>query len=156
MFFWNYVTFSIIQWMLAIWSLVLLPFLSPAYNSSSLAFLIMCSAYRLNKQGDSRQPCHTPFLILNQSVIPYRVLTCFLTHIQVSQETGKSSHLFKSFPQFVMIHSQRLQHSQWNRSRCFFGNSLGFSMIQQMLAIWSLVLLPFRNPAWASGSSWFM
>ena len=31
---------------------------------------------------------------------------CFLTHIQVSQETGKMwySHLSKSFPQFVMIH----------------------------------------------------
>ena len=28
-------------------------------------------------------------------------------------------------------------------------------MIQQMLAIWSLVPLPFLNPAWASGSSWF-
>ena len=25
-----------------------------------------------------------------------------------------------------------------------------------MLAIWSLVLLPFLNPAWTSGSSWFM
>ena len=32
---------------------------------------------------------------------------CFLTCIQVSQETGKMvwySYLFKSFPQFVMIH----------------------------------------------------
>ena len=28
-------------------------------------------------------------------------------------------------------------------------------MIQRMLAIWSLVLLPFLNPAWTSGSSWF-
>ena len=31
------------------------PFLIPACNSSSLAFLMMCSACRLNKQGDSRQ-----------------------------------------------------------------------------------------------------
>ena len=38
----------------------------------------------------------------------------------------------------------------------FFWNSLAFSMIQQMLAIWSLVPLPFLNPAWTSGSSWFM
>ena len=29
-------------------------------------------------------------------------------------------------------------------------------MTQQMLAIWSLVPLPFLNPAWTSGSSWFM
>ena len=37
----------------------------------------------------------------------------------------------------------------------FFWNSLSFSMIQQMLAIWSLVPLPFLNPAWTSGSSRF-
>ena len=35
----------------------------------------------------------------------------------------------------------------------FFWNSLAFSMIQRMLAIWSLVPLPFLNPAWTSGSS---
>ena len=29
-------------------------------------------------------------------------------------------------------------------------------MTQRMLAIWSLVPLPFLNPAWTSGSSWFM
>ena len=38
----------------------------------------------------------------------------------------------------------------------FIWNSLGFSMIQQKLAIWSLVPLPFLNPAWISGSSQFM
>ena len=37
----------------------------------------------------------------------------------------------------------------------FFWNSLAFSMIQRMLAIWSLVPLPFINPSWTSGSSWF-
>ena len=37
----------------------------------------------------------------------------------------------------------------------FFWNSLAFSMVQQMLAIWSLVPLPFLKPAWTSGSSWF-
>ena len=35
----------------------------------------------------------------------------------------------------------------------FFWNSLAFSMIQRMLAIWSLVSLPFLKPAWTSGSS---
>ena len=38
----------------------------------------------------------------------------------------------------------------------FFWNSLAFSMIQQMLAIWSQVPLPFLNPTWTSGSSRFM
>ena len=37
----------------------------------------------------------------------------------------------------------------------FFWNSLTFSMIQRMLAIWSLVPLPFLKPAWTSGSSRF-
>ena len=36
----------------------------------------------------------------------------------------------------------------------FFWNSLAFSMFQLMLAIWSLVPLPFLNPASISGNSW--
>ena len=36
-----------------------------------------------------------------------------------------------------------------------FWNSLAFSLIQWMLAIWPLVPLPFLKPAWTSGSSWF-
>jgi len=46
---------------------------------------------------------------------------CFLTCIQVSQETGKViwySHLFKNFPPFLVIHTKAL-HSQWRKSRCF-------------------------------------
>ena len=38
----------------------------------------------------------------------------------------------------------------------FFWNSLAFSVIQRMLAIWSLVPLPFPKPAWTSESSWLM
>ena len=38
----------------------------------------------------------------------------------------------------------------------FFWNSLAFSLIQRILAIWSLVPLPFLNPAWTSRSSQFM
>ena len=37
----------------------------------------------------------------------------------------------------------------------FFWNYLACCMIQLMLAIWSLVPLPFLNPAWTSGSSRF-
>ena len=43
----------------------------------------------------------------------------------------------------------------WSMKQMFFWNSLAFSMIHQMLASWSLVLLPFLNPAYTSGSSWF-
>ena len=82
---------------------------------SSLAFHMRYSAYKLNKQGDNIQPCHTPFQVLNESVVPCKVLTCFLTHKQVSQEAGKMvwySHLFKNFPVCYDLHSQRLWCSQ--------------------------------------------
>ena len=56
--------------------LILLPaILVPACNSASPAFLMMCSVYKLSKQHDNKQSCHTPFSILNQSVVPYKVLT---------------------------------------------------------------------------------
>ena len=50
----------------------------PACVSSSTAFLMMYSAYRLNKQGDNIQPWRTPFPIWNQSVVPHPVLTVVL------------------------------------------------------------------------------
>ena len=40
-----------------------------------LPFLMMYSAYKLNKQGDNIQPWHTPFPIWNQSVFPCPFLT---------------------------------------------------------------------------------
>ena len=45
-----------------------------ACDSLSPTFLMMYSAYKLNKQGDNIQPWHT-FLIWNQSVIPCPVLS---------------------------------------------------------------------------------
>ena len=59
----------------------------------------------LNKQGDSIQPCHTPFPILNQSV-PCPVC-CFWTCIQVSQEIGRWSGIPIALRmlQFVVIHA---------------------------------------------------
>ena len=38
----------------------------------------------------------------------------------------------------------------------FLGTSFAFLMIQQILAIWSLAPVPFLNPNWISGISWFM
>ena len=83
--------------------------LIPACNSSSPAFLMMCSAYRLSKQGDSRHPCHTPFSILNQPVVSQRVQTvaCWPAYRFLRSQVRWVwySHLFKSFPQFVKIHT---------------------------------------------------
>ena len=56
--------------------LIFLPaVLTAAYASSSITFLMMYSAYKLNKQGDNIQPWRTPFPIWNQSVVSYPVLT---------------------------------------------------------------------------------
>ena len=85
---------------------------------------------------------------------------CFLTCIQISQEVDQVvwvwySYLFKNFPQFVMIHTvkgfgivNKAEEDAFLELSCFL-------TIQRMLAIWSLVLLPFLNPAWTSGSSQF-
>ena len=48
--------------------------LIPDCASSSPVFLVMCSACKLNKQGENTQPWRTPFPIWNQSV-PCLVLT---------------------------------------------------------------------------------
>ena len=56
--------------------LIFLPaILISACASSSSAFLMMYSAYKLNKHGDNIQPWHTPFPIWNQSVVPCPVTT---------------------------------------------------------------------------------
>ena len=46
-----------------------------------------------------------------------------------------------------------LEGLKW--TEMFFWNSLEFSMIQRMLAIWSLIPLRFLNPAWTSGTFQF-
>ena len=78
---------------------------------------------------------------------------CYLTYIQISQEAGKVVWIpisLKTF-QFVVIHkSKALAYSM---QQMFFWHSLAFSMIQWILAFWSLVPLPFLNPAWTSGGS---
>ena len=84
--------------------------LIPACASSSPAFHTMDSAYKLNKQGDNIQPLCTLFPIWDQSVRCSMSGSncCYLSCIQVSQEAGKVvwySHLFKNFPQFVVIHT---------------------------------------------------
>ena len=89
----------------------LLAILIPACASSSLAFRVMYSAYKLNKQGDNIQPWRTPFPMWNQSVVPCPVLTVtsepaynFLRRQVKWSGIPISWRIF----QFVVIHSQRL------------------------------------------------
>ena len=53
----------------------LLAILIPACDSSSPAFCMTYSVYKLNKQGDNIQPWRTPFPSLNQPIVPCPVLT---------------------------------------------------------------------------------
>ena len=53
----------------------LLAILISAWASSSPAFHLVYSAYKLNKQDDNIQPWRTPFPVFNQSVVPCLVLS---------------------------------------------------------------------------------
>ena len=57
------------------------------------------------------------------------------------------SHLFQNFPQFVVIHTVKGVSIVSEAEVDVSLNSLAFSMIQRMLAIWPLVPLTFLNPA---------
>ena len=130
----------------------------PAYVSSSQTFHMIYSAYKLNKQDENIQPWHTPFPNWNQSIVSCLVLTVASWPVQISQEEGKvvwHSHLLKNFPQVVLIHIVNGSGVINKAEVDIFLEFLAFSMMQQMLAIWSLVPLPFLNPALTSGSSWF-
>ena len=86
--------------------LIFLPaILIPDCASFRPAFLMMYSAYKLNKQGDNIKLWHIPFLIWNQSIVPCSVLIIaswpayrFLRR----QVRCLYSHLFKNFPQLVV------------------------------------------------------
>ena len=62
-----------------------------ACASSCPAFLTMYSAYKLNKEGDNKQPWRTPFPIWNQSVVPCPVL--LLPDLHTGFSTGRSGGL---------------------------------------------------------------
>ena len=72
------------------------------------------------------------------------------------QEVGQVvwySHLLKNFPQFIVIHTVKGFGIVNKAEIDVFLEFSCFLMIQRMLAIWSLVPLPFLKPAWTSGSS---
>ena len=101
---------------------------------------------------------HSLDILLSQfGASPLSCSNCsFLTwEIQISQEAGKVvwySHLFKNFPQFVVIHTVKgFSVGQWSRS--FSGILLLFLWPNSswQFDLWFLYL----NPAWTSGSSRF-
>ena len=125
---------------------------------STLAFCIVYSPLKLNKQGDNIQPWCTPFTFWNQSTVPCLVLT--IASWPIYRFLGRDVRwsvilLFQNFPQVVVIHTVK-GFSIVNEAEVdVLFEPPYFSMMQQILAIWSLVPLPFLNPPWTSGSSWF-
>ena len=76
--------------------------------------------------------------------------------IHISQEAGKADPIsLRVFHSLLWSTLSKALASSMKQRSMFFWNSLAFSMIQQMLAIWSLVPLPYLYPAWTSGSSQF-
>ena len=70
--------------------------------------------------------------------------------IQISQEAGQvvwDSHLFQNFPQFIVIHTVKGFGIVNKAEIDVFLEHFAFSVIQRMLAILSLVHLPFLKPA---------
>ena len=126
--------------------------------SSSPTFLMMYSAYKLNKQGDNIQPWRTPFLIWDQSFVPCPVLTVaswpayrFLRR----QVRWSCMHISLRIFQFVVIHTDKgfgivnkAEVDVFLELSCFFYDPTDIgNLISGSSA--------FRNPAWTSGSSWF-
>ena len=118
-----------------------------------------CASYsQVNKQCDNIQPWHVPFPIWNQSIVPCLVLTVasWPAHRFLRRQVKWSGIpiSLRIFHNLLWSTQSKAFHSQWSRNWCFW-NSFAFSMTQCMLVIWSLIPLPFLNPAWTSGSSRF-
>ena len=129
--------------------------LIPACASSSLAFLMIYSAYKWNKQSDNIQLWCIPFPIWKQSVVPCPILNVAswpaYRFLRRQGQVVWYSHLLKSFPQFVVIHTikvfgvvKKAEIDVFLELSCFFDDPMD-------VAIWSLVPLPFPNPVWTSG-----
>ena len=90
--------------------LIFLPvILIPACASSSPAFLMMYSAYKLNEQDDNIQPWRIPFPIWNQSVVPCPVLTVasWSAYKFLKRHGGLVFPTLSEFSTFIVIHTVR-------------------------------------------------
>ena len=119
--------------------LIFLPeILIPASASSSPAFYMMYSAYKLNKQGDNMQPWRYSFPNLEPVHCSMSGSNCyFLTCIQISQEVylvvWYSQTLkipLKNFSQCAVIHTVKFFGVVKKAEIDVFLDSLAFSMIQ--------------------------
>ena len=119
-----------------------------AWASSSPAFHMIYSAYKLNKQGNNMQPWRAPFPIRKQSIVSCVVLTVVSwTCTQVSQEAGKVAwyfQLLKNFPQFVVIHKVKgfgvvneAEIDIFLEFSCFFCDPMGVGNLTSCFSVFS-------------------
>ena len=84
--------------------LIFLPaILIPACASSNPAFLVVYSAYKLNKQGDNIQPWRETSLLFQVQFL--LLLPALRTGFSGVGQVLWYSHLLKNFPQFAVIHT---------------------------------------------------
>ena len=140
--------------------LIFLPIiLIPACASSSWAFHMMHSAYKLNKQGDNIQPLHTPFPNWNQSAVPCSVLNgapwpAYRFFRRQVRWSGIPTCV--SFPPCVVIHTvkgfcmvNKAEEGVFLEVSCFFYNptnvnnliSSSFAYSKSSLNIWNFTVL---------------
>ena len=131
--------------------------LIPAFASSSLAFRMMYSAYKLNKQDDNILPWCTPFPTRNQSVFPCSVLTVaswpVYRFLKRQVRWSGNPHLLKNFSQFLMIYTVKSFTKYYFCSlNCFvilgkinwtfkFGSFPGFSILFHWLTVFLYFML---------------
>ena len=139
--------------------------LHPAHHFSR------CILHKLNKQGDSIQPWHTPFPIWNQCVVPYPVLLHPNLHTGFSR--GMSGGLvFPSLSEFSTVYydphkgfgtvnKAEIDVFIWNSSFFddpadvggFISGSYGFSKTN--LNIWKFTVHLLLKPGWDNFEHYF-
>ena len=126
--------------------LIFLPaILIPAYASSSPAFLMMYSTYKLNKQGDNIQPQRTPSPIWNQ-IVPCSVLTVAswpAYRFLKKQVRWSGIPISWGIFQFVVVHTVK----------CF--GIINKAEVGVFLKFYSFFYDPTNVDTWISGSSAF-
>ena len=140
-------------------TLIFLPkILILACASSSPAFHMMYSEYKLNKQGDNIQPWRIPFPIWNQSVVPRPVLTVaswpayrFLKRQIRWSGIPISLRIF----QFFVIHTVKGFNVVSEAEVDVFLEFSWFFFDPMDVGNLISAALPFLNPAWTSGNSQF-
>lgn len=89
------------------------------FTESSPVFQMICSANRLNKQGDKMYPCLSPsyrkplslyILSFIFFLSCFSIFCAFLSTVQVTNQDNQGlmhAHFFQSNPQFFMIHTDK-------------------------------------------------